>query len=104
MRTSKRRKANFAPVSKRRVRTTRPHSETVGIAVCGQSNSEQEPNFTHSQVGQSHAARVTPSVQAAKGSRSQHAPVTCAQPDSLQVAPPVHFCCALAHAPGVRSL
>ena len=63
-----RRKASFAPIKRRRPRTIKPHSPTVGIAVCGQSNSEQERSFTHSQVGQPHAARVRHCTETDTGS------------------------------------
>lgn len=57
----------FAPVMSNRVSIASPQLLIVGIVVCEQSKSEQEPNFSHSQVGQSHSARVTPSVEALKG-------------------------------------
>ena len=34
--------------------------------MCGQSNSEQEPSFSHSQVVQTHAAKATPSLSYAR--------------------------------------
>jgi hypothetical protein len=49
----------FAPITSNSDKIASPQAPTVGIVVCGQSNSEQKPSLTQSQVGQSQAAFAT---------------------------------------------